>query len=346
MVIDEVGGWSAVLGELVAGRDLPRATAGTALRSVLSGEATEAQIAALVVALRAKGESTDEVLGLVDAMVAAATPVAVPEGAIDIVGTGGAARRRVAALNVSTMASFVAAGAGAVVCKHGNRKASSTSGSSDLLEALGIEVELDAAGVERCLAEAGIGFCFARAFHPAMRHAAPVRAQLGIPTVFNVLGPLSHPGGVLRQVIGVAEPGRAELVLAVLAGRGAPRAMVVHGAGELDELSTTGRSTVLELRDGAIERYEVDPAALGLQPAAAADLPGGDPAENARLAEELLGGATGPVRDIVVLNAAAGIVVAGMADDLATGVTLASAAIDDGRASAVLDLLRATAPAR
>jgi anthranilate phosphoribosyltransferase len=344
-VIDAVGGWRTVLGTLVDGVDLQRDVAAAALRSVLAGEASPAQIAGFVVALRTKGEAADEVLGMVDAMLEAATPVRVPADAIDIVGTGGAKRRQASALNVSTMACFVAAGAGAVVCKHGNRRASSTSGSFDVLEALGLGVELDAAGVERCLAEAGIAFCFARSFHPAMRHAAPVRAELGIPTIFNVLGPLSHPGGVLRQVIGVADPGRAELVLDVLRARGAPRAMVVHGHGELDELSTSGRSLVLELRDGEVQHLEVDPTALGLTPTALDDLPGGDPAENARLAEALLSGQIGPVRDIVLLNAAAGLVVAGIVDDLADGVARAAASIDEGDAAAVLDRLRAVAPA-
>lgn len=344
MTIDEVGGWPQVLGPLVEGVDLPRDVATAALRSVLEGEASAAQIAAFVVALRAKGEAADEVLGLVDAMLGAATPLTVPDGAIDIVGTGGAPRRRSAALNVSTMACFVAVGAGATVCKHGNRRASSTSGSFDVLEALGLNVELDAAGVQRCVREAGIGFCFARTFHPAMRHAAPVRAELGIPTVFNLLGPLSHPGGVLRQVIGVADRARLALVADVLAGRATPHAMVVHGAGGLDELTTAGPSLVIELRDGAVERYEVDPVALGLQITPLEDLPGGDAAQNAALAEALFAGTSGPVRDIVVLNAAAALVVAGVAGDVAEGIDKAAASIDDGHAGEVLERLRQVAP--
>lgn len=343
MSIDDVGGWKGVLGALTSGDDLTAATAAAALRTILAGEATPAQIAAFIVALRMKGETATEVSGLVDAMLEAAAPLSLPDGVIDIVGTGGSPRRRSSALNVSTMASFVAAGAGAVVCKHGNRMASSTSGSFDLLEALGVPVDLDGDGVARCVREAGIGFCFARAFHPAMRHAAPVRAELGIPTVFNFLGPLSHPGRVTRQVIGVAEAGRAEVVLGVLRERGAPRAMVVHGSDALDELTITGPSTVWELRDGVVTTSTVDPAALGLSVVASDALRGGDPAANAVIAGEVLGGAVGAERDIVVLNAAAGLVVAGIVDDLRAGVAAAQASIDSGAARASLDRLLAVA---
>jgi len=336
--VEGLGGWKQVLGRLVEGQDLDGPVAAAVLREVLSGEATPAQIAGFVVALRMKGETVDEVSGMVDAMLGAADPLEIPADidAIDIVGTGGSPSRRAAALNVSTMASFVAAGAGAKVCKHGNRRASSTSGSFDLLEALGVVVDLDAAAVVRCVTEVGVAFCFARGFHPAMRHAGPVRAELGIPTVFNLLGPLSHPGRVQRQVIGVSDPRVAELVIGVVESRGAPRVMVVHGHDQLDELTTTGPSTVHELRDGDRRTYELDPTALGLEIVDAAALRGGTPAENAAIAHRVLQGQPGPVRDIVTLNAAAGLVVSGLVDELADGLELARASIDEGRAAAKL----------
>jgi anthranilate phosphoribosyltransferase len=336
---DERGGWPGTLGRLVAHQDLDRDEAAAALGEILEGRATPAQIAGYIVALRMKGETVDELTGMVEAMLATAAPLVLPDGAIDIVGTGGAARRREAALNVSTMASFVAAGAGAKVCKHGNRRASSTSGSFDLLDTLGVTIELDGPAVARCVAEVGVGFAFARGFHPAMRHAGPVRAELGVPTVFNMLGPLSHPGRVLRQVIGVSDASLAEKLIGVLRERGAPRAMVVHGDDGLDELTITTTSTVFELRDGEIERSSLDPETVGVVPADPADVPGGDPATNARLAHELLQGAEGPVREVVVLNAAAGLVVAGLVDTLDAGVALARQSLDSGRAKVALDTL-------
>jgi anthranilate phosphoribosyltransferase len=341
VTLEDLGGWKAVLTRLVAGEDLDAEAAGAALREILAGTATPAQIAAYVTALAMKGETVTEVVGMVDAMLAAATRVPLPEGAdpVDIVGTGGGPTRRVAALNVSTMASFVAAGAGAVVCKHGNRRASSTSGSFDLLEALGVAVELDGPAVERCLADVGLAFCFARGFHPAMRHAGPVRADLGFPTVFNLLGPLSNPAGVRRQVIGVSDAGVAELVLGVLVERGAPRAMVVHGCDDMDELTLTGPSTVHEIRDGDVRTCTVDPADLGLQVVEPEALRGGTPAENAGIAHRVLGGEHGPVRDIVCLNAAAALVVAGLVDTLEEGLERARASIDEGRANAKLAAL-------
>jgi anthranilate phosphoribosyltransferase len=338
MALDDLGGWPAVLGRLTSGGDLTRDEAHAALTEVLEGHATPAQIAALIVALRMKGETVHEISGLVDAMLDSALPLDVPDTAIDIVGTGGSAARRAHALNVSTMASFVAAGAGAVVCKHGNRKASSTSGSFDLLEALGVTVELDGPAVARCVEQAGIGFAFARLFHPAMRHAAPVRAELGVPTVFNFLGPLSHPGRVTRQVIGVSDPAMVDKVVGVLRAREAPRAMVVHGDDGLDELTTMTTTTVHEVRDGESTTRRIDPAALGLAPISELP-PGGDPETNARLMAELLQGATGPVRDIVLLNAAAGLIVAGVVDDFDDGLVHAVAAIDDGRARTTLERL-------
>ncbi len=333
--------WPALLSTLVAGTDLTASQAGDALRDILSGDATEAQIAAFLVGLRSKGESIVEVSAMVDAMLESAAPIELPPGpdAIDIVGTGGAPSRRAHALNVSTMACFVAAGAGARVVKHGNRKASSTSGSFDLLELLGVPLELDGPGVAHCVAEAGIGFCFARSFHPAMRHAGPVRTQLGIPTVFNFLGPLSHPARVQRQVIGVSDREIAPIVVGVLQQRGAPRAIVVSGDDGMDEFTTTTTSTVRELRDGVVTSTSFDPESVGLQRVSADAISGGSPEENASIARRVFAGESGPHRDIVSLNAAAGLFVAGIVDDLATGVVRAQESIDSGAAAAVLERL-------
>jgi anthranilate phosphoribosyltransferase len=339
----DMGGWPAILGALTSPRDLSADESGAAMADILDGAATPAQIAAFIVALRMKGEAVDEVVGMVDAMLAASAPLDLPDGTIDIVGTGGTPRRRTSALNVSTMASIVAAGAGAKVCKHGNRRASSTSGAFDLLEALGVGIELDGAAVRRCVEQAGVGFCFARSFHPAMRHAAPVRAELGVPTVFNLLGPLSHPGRVTRQVIGVADPRLLDLVAGVLAARGVEHALVVHGRDQLDELTITTTSDVREVRDGTVEAWELKPADVGL--AEVDDLPGGTPDDNARVAHELFGGARGPARDIVVLNAGAGLYVSGRVASVAEGVVAAQGSVDDGNATAVLEQLVAVSNA-
>jgi anthranilate phosphoribosyltransferase len=333
--------WPAVLSTLVAGTDLTAAQAGDALREILAGDATDAQIAAFLIALRMKGESITEVSAMVDAMLDSAAPIELPAGpdAIDIVGTGGAPSRRAHALNVSTMASFVAAGAGARVVKHGNRKASSTSGSFDLLEMLGVPLELDGPGVAHCVAEAGIGFCFARSFHPAMRHAGPVRTQLGVPTVFNFLGPLSHPAHVQRQVIGVSDSRIAPIVVGVLQQRGAPRALVVTGDDGMDEFTTTTTSTVHELRDGGVTTSTFDPRDIGISLVSVDALAGGSPEVNADIARRVFAGEQGAYRDIVCLNAAAGLFVAGIVDDIAAGVVKAQASIDSGATATVLDRL-------
>jgi anthranilate phosphoribosyltransferase len=335
------GGWSGLIGDLMAGRELAAVATGAALREILRGGATDAQIAAFIVALRMKGETIGEVTGLVEAMMASAEPIDLPPGpdAIDIVGTGGAPSRKLHALNVSTMASFVAAGAGARVVKHGNRKASSTSGSFDLLEALGVAVELDGPGVARCVERADIGFCFARSFHPAMRHVSPVRTQLGVPTVFNYLGPLAHPARVSRQVIGVSDSRIAPTVVGVLAERGAARAMVVTGGDGMDELTTTGPSTIHELRDGVVSTRSFEPGELGIAAVDPSAIAGGDAAANASIAARVFAGETGAYRDIVCLNAAAGLVVSGLVDDLAAGFLAAQQSVDSGAARAVLDRL-------
>jgi len=339
MTLVELGGWPGVLRRLVAGDDLTAAEAGTVLGEILEGLAAPSQIAAYVVALRMKGETVAEVAGMVDAMLAAAETITLPAGIdpVDTCGSGGSPTRRVAAFNVSTIASFVIAGAGGRVCKHGGRAATATSSSADLLEALGVAVELGPDGVVRCLEEAGIGFCFAPRFHPAMRHAGPVRRELGVPTVFNFLGPLSNPALVRRQVLGVSDPAMAEKAAGVLLARGAERALVVHGHDGLDELTTLTTSSVIELRDGELRRYTVDPADLGVLHDDPSAVRGGDVSVNVDLTRRVLDGERLGHRDLVLLNAAAGLVAAGVVDDLADGIAAGGEAIDQGKAAAVLD---------
>jgi anthranilate phosphoribosyltransferase len=235
------------------------------------------------------------------------------------------------------MAALIAAGAGARVAKHGNRAASSHCGSADVLEALGVVIDLGPKGVARCIDEAGIGFCFAPMFHPAMRFAGPPRGQLGVPTTFNFLGPLANPVGVKRQSVGVSDPAMAERVVGTLAELGAARALVYYGGDGLDELTTTTTSTVFELRDGSVRQLEIDPESLGIPRAEPGALAGGDAAGNAQVVRRVLGGQAGAVRDIALLNAAAALIVADLADDFAAGIELAAKAVDDGRAEAVLD---------
>lgn len=334
----DTGGWPAVLGVLTAGQDLGRDQAAAAMAEILDGNATPSQIAGFIVALRMKGETTEELSGLVAAMLDRATPVvlAEPDGVIDLVGTGG---DRSHSINVSTLAALTVVGAGGRVCKHGNRAASSACGTADLLEALGVAFDLGPEGVAHCVDTVGLGFCFAPRFHPAMRHAGPTRRELGVPTVFNFLGPLANPARVRRQVTGVADPAMAERMVGVLAANGAERALVVYGHDGLDELTITTTSTIVELRDGDIRSYDVDPLALGLSPGTLDDLRGGDAARNADLARAVLAGEPGPQGDIVILNAAAGLVAAGVVDELAEGVDAARASIAEGKASAALDAL-------
>ena len=337
-------GWSAVLGRLAGGDDLTPDEARSAMAEILDGAATPAQVAGFIVALRMKGETVGELTGMVDAMLAAAERVALPPGppAVDMVGTGG---DRAHTINVTTLAALVVAGAGGRVCKHGNRAASSSTGTADVLEALGVRIDCGPEDVARCVAEAGIGFCFAPRFHPAMRHAGPTRRELGIPTAFNVLGPLANPAGVGRLMIGLADGGMAERMIGVLAARGCDRVLIVHGDDGLDELTTTTTSHIVELRDGEVSTYEVDPVALGFKRVAPDALVGGDPATNALLARRVLAGDDGPHRDIVLLNAAAGLVAAGVADDLEAGIDAAAASIDGGHAAIALDRLVAASNA-
>lgn len=334
--LDEFGGFPAILGSLQANEDLTGEQTGAVLATILEGEATDAQIAAFVVAIRQKGETVDELAGMVRAMQDVATPLSMPAGTIDIVGMGGAPRRRKAALNVSTMACFVAAAAGATVCKHGNRKASSTSGSFDLLEALGVKFDISPQALESVVEETNVGFAFARTYHPAMRHVGPVRAQLGIPTVFNALGPLAHPARLAQQVVGVADETLADRMIAVLQATGSTSAWLVTGDGPLDELSTTGPTTVRKLQDGAVTTETIDPMALGLHVPESSELDGGDAETNAAIAHRVFGGEHGPIRDIVLLNAAAGLVVAGVASDLPAAMELGAQALDSGAVAETL----------
>jgi len=353
--LDDLGGWPGVLGRLARGFDLQADEAGVALADILDGNASPAQIAAFVFGLRCKGETVPEMTGMVAAMLAASERVvvspALTERLVDTCGTGG---DRSGTINVSTIAALVVAGAGVPVCKHGGRAASSKAGSADVLEALGVVIDLGPGSVARCIEEVGIGFCFAPRYHPAMRHAGPVRRELGVPTAFNFLGPLANPARVRRQVVGVGDPAMAPKMARVLAAGGAVRALVVHGADGLDELSTTGESTIYEWRapedygtgtdpgqptPAELEPFTVDPATLGLDRSRLEDLLGGDAATNATLARRVLAGDPGPHRDIVLLNAAAGLVAAGSSDDLASGLVLAAKAIDEGRAEAALERL-------
>jgi len=328
---DELGGWPALLTQLLDRQDLPAAAAREAMATILSGDATPAQLIAFVVALRAKGETGEELSGLLDAVLAAATIVPfgddLRERAVDIVGTGG---DRSHSVNVSTMAAIVVAGAGVPVCKHGARAASSQCGTADVLEALGVAIELAPEGVVRCVEEARIGFCLAATFHPAFRFAALSRREIGVP--------MANPGRVRRQLIGVANPAYAERMLASLRIHGSVKAWIVHGGG-LDELTTTGTSTVLSLDNGEVSTFEVDPVAHGIAPAIPEELVGGNPAQNAEVVRRVLAGDHGPHRDIVVLNAGAGLVVSGIAGDLAHGLVLAAESIDSGRAALALDAL-------
>lgn len=333
-----LGGWAGTLARLVDGRSLSAEEAEAVLDQVLAGRATAAQVAGFVVALRAKGESVEEMTGLLRSMRGHGVRVEAEGPLLDVVGTGG---DRLGSVNVSTMAACIAAGAGVRVCKHGNRAQSSSVGTADVLEALGVAVDLGPVGVGRCLEEAGMGFCFAPRFHPALRFAGPVRRELAIPTVFNFLGPLANPAGAGYQLVGVSDPAMAPRMGGVLGATGSRRCWIVYGDDGLDELSVTGPSTVLELEgdgEGSFEltSWRLDPAALGLGPSRLEELRGGDARFNATVIRRVLEGEGGPCRDIAVLNAAAALVVAGRAPDLGEGLAQAARAVDSGRAGEVL----------
>lgn len=343
--------WPALLTRLLAREDLASGDAAWAMREIMAGEATPAQIAAFAVALRAKGESPAEVAGLSATMLERATPVELTVDCVDVVGTGGDGAHTV---NISSMASVVAAAAGVPVAKHGNRAASSSSGAADVLEALGVVIDLPADAVSRCVERAGIGFFFAPVFHPGYRFTGAPRREMGIGTVFNFLGPLANPARPVAAAIGCADPRMAPVLAAVLAGRGT-RALVFRGDDGLDELTTATTSAVWVVADGAVRPDRVDPAALGIAAAPVDALRGGDPAFNADVFRRVLGGEPGPVRDAVLLNAAAALTAfdgpgEDLTAELSAGLARAAAAVDDGRAAALLDrwvqVSREVAPAR
>jgi len=330
--------WPEVLNALLYGRDQSADATAWAMDQIMRGEATDAQIAGFVVALRAKGETVEEITGLVRAMYEHANVIEVSGRTVDIVGTGGDGAKTV---NISTMSSLVVAGTGAKVVKHGNRAASSASGSSDVLGKLGVNLDLTPQRVAEVAEEAGITFCFAIKFHPALRHAGAARGQLGIRTVFNALGPLTNPAKVKAQAVGVADPLMAPIVAGVFAERG-NSSLVFRGDDGLDELTTTATSHVWIVRDGKVTEETFDPRDAGLELVPVEALRGGDPAHNAEVARRLLDGETGPVRDAVLLNSAAALVAldptgAPLAEQLRVGMAKAAEAIDSGAAKRTLE---------
>ncbi|WP_066291444.1 anthranilate phosphoribosyltransferase [Arthrobacter sp. B6] len=331
--------WPRLISALISGTDLTADSTAWAMDTIMSGEATPAQIAGFLVALSAKGETVEELSGLVEAMLGRANPVDISGEKLDIVGTGG---DQLNTVNISTMAALVAAGAGAKVVKHGNRAASSSSGSADVLEALGVRLDLPISRVARNAEEAGITFCFAQVFHPSFRHTAVPRRELAIPTAFNFLGPLTNPAGVQSSAVGVANARMAPLVAGVLARRGS-RGLVFRGNDGLDELTTTGPSTVWEIRDGAVTELKFSPGDLGIRRATVEELRGGDAQVNAAVVRDVLAGHPGAARDAVLLNAAAGLVAFDLSADgdflerMGSALERAEASVDSGAAAAVLD---------
>ena len=333
---DARAAWPALLAELHAGQSLDEPAAHELMQAVLEQQVPPAQVAELLLALNSRPVSLAELSGFLQAMQAAAEPVPLEAEALQVIDTCGTGGDGLQTINVSTIAAIVAAGAGAKVCKHGNRAVSSASGSADVLASLDIDLEMTPEQVAQSVLEVGIGFCFAPRFHPAMAYVAPVRKELGVPTVFNFLGPLCNPARVKRQVVGTSNPDMAEPLIATLQRSGHSHAMVVFGDGGLDELSITGLSQVFHLRDGHISHYEVNPAEFGLQAGSLADIQGGDSQANAEIAVRILEGEPGPARNVVVLNAAAALLVADQVTGLAEGVAAAQAALDNGQAKLML----------
>jgi anthranilate phosphoribosyltransferase len=323
------------IASVASGRPLSFVEAKAAFDIIMSGEATPSQIGAFLMALRVRGETVDEISGAVAAMRERMRRVTAPDGAIDIVGTGGDGSH---SLNISTASAFVLAGAGVPVAKHGNRGLSSQTGASDVLTALGVNIELSPETIGLCVREAGVGFMFAPAHHPAMKHVGPTRVELGTRTVFNLLGPLTNPAGVKRQMVGVFAPEWVVPLAETLKGLGTETAWVVHGDG-FDEITTTGETLVAELANGSVRNFTISPEAFGLPRHTKDALRGGDAAFNAGKLREMLSGVSGAYRDTVLMNAGAGMVVAGKAKELAEGISQAAAAIDSGKALAVLDRL-------
>ena len=321
---------------LASGRDLAREQAAEVLAEIMAGNASEAQTAAVLIALRTKGETIDEIVGLAETMRRMATPVRVDRDDLtDTAGTGGGRPT----FNVSTTAALIAAGAGCAMAKHGNRSATGLSGSADLLEALGVRIDLAPDAVARCIADVGFGFMFAPAHHGATRWVVPVRKELAVRTIFNFLGPLTNPAGARRQLIGVSDPAFLDTLAGALARLGAAKALVVSSHDGLDEMSTSGRTRVVEVDGPDLRSYEVGPEDVGLGAASYGDVAGGTPDANAEVTRRILAGEPGPRRDLAVLNAGAAIFVAGRSDTLEQGVRAAEAAVDSGAAARSLDAL-------
>jgi anthranilate phosphoribosyltransferase len=326
----------ALIGKVATGAALSRDEAAGAFEQMMSGEATPSQMGALLMALRVRGETVDEITGAVTAMRAKMLRVNAPPDAIDVVGTGGDAS---GSFNISTCAALIVAGSGVPVAKHGNRALSSRSGAADVLAALGVNIDLSPDQIGRCISEAGIGFMFAPAHHPAMKNVGATRAELGTRTIFNLLGPLSNPAGVRRQMVGVFSRQWTEPLAQVLKNLGAERVWVVHGSDGLDEITTSGATTVAALEGGAITTFEISPEDVGLPKVKPEALRGGDAATNARAVEDVLEGKKSPFRDVALFNAAAALVVAGKAKDLKAAFDLATHTLDSGKAEERLDRL-------
>ena len=334
---EKFNGWPGLLAHLLDRRDLTATQAGAAITEILNGDATPSQMTAFIVALRAKGETVVELEGMLHAVRSAGMRVDLkPElalRAIDIVGTGGDNSNTV---NVSTMSALVVAGAGVPVCKHGNRAASSKCGAADLLEEAGVAIELDPHGVEACVIETGFGFCLAAKFHPAFRYTGPSRREIGVPTAFNLLGPMANPAPIANMLVGVAMPNMMAAMTGALSTRGVTSAWVVHGHGGLDELAVSGPNTVFELKDGTVTQFEINAKEFGIASSTLEDVRGGDAAENLAIMKDLFAGKTGAVRDIVTFNAGCALYVSGVAGDIMDGIERARASIDSGSAAEVL----------
>jgi anthranilate phosphoribosyltransferase len=322
------------LARVVAGENLTRAEARAAMRSLVDGEATPSQIAGFAIALRMKGETADEIAGLAEVMREAATRVEAGPDVVDVVGTGGDGS---GTFNISTISAFVVASAGGRVAKHGNRSVTSACGAADFLEAMGVAIDLTPSGVARCVAQTGFGFMFAPLYHPAMRHAAVPRREIGVRTVFNILGPLTNPAAARRQLTGVAVPGLGETLARVLALLGAEHAIVVHGEDGLDEISVCAPTQIHEARRGQVRSYTIEPEQFGIQRSATAEVRGGTVEANVRLGRAVLDGHRGPPRDVVLLNAAAALYVAGLAESIQAGIARAADELDSGRVRAKLE---------
>jgi anthranilate phosphoribosyltransferase len=334
--------FKAIIGKVATGAELTVAESANAFDRMMSGEATPSQMGALLMALRLRGETVDEITGAVTTMRAKMLTVAAPADAIDVVGTGGDAS---GSYNISTCAAFIVAGAGVPVAKHGNRALSSRSGAADVLAALGVRIELPPEAIAQCITEAGIGFMFAPAHHPAMKHVGPTRVELGTRTIFNLLGPLSNPAGVKRQMVGVFSRHWVEPLAQVLGKLGSERALVVHGSDGLDEITTAGPTCVASLENGTVRAFEIAPQDVGLPTADPAQLRGGDADANATALLGVLKGEKSPFRDIALFNAAAALVVAGRAKDFTGGMALARTSLDSGEAEGRLDRLIAVSNA-